>query len=195
MCWSGKVSDAGDTRDTGDGRVCRPSPLPFPEPPTVRVSASEAHDGILTLRCRAFGFYPRPIGVSWLKDGEVRDQDTEWGGIVPNSDSTYYTWAAIEARPEDRDRYQCRVDHASLPKPQLFASGESRGRGGRGAGWVRFPSSHPCPPQSRSPAWSPSWWPWPPPSWLSSPWSPESPSGGTAQVKRGRRGRGRPGTR
>ncbi|XP_064900201.1 class I histocompatibility antigen, F10 alpha chain [Columba livia] len=92
------------------------------EPPTVRVSASEAHDGILTLRCRAFGFYPRPIGVSWLKDGEVRDQDTEWGGIVPNSDGTYYTWAAIEARPEDRDRYQCRVDHASLPKPQLFAS-------------------------------------------------------------------------
>ncbi|MCC4760869.1 immunoglobulin domain-containing family protein [Streptococcus agalactiae] len=41
---------------------------------------------------------------------------------MPNSDGTYYTWAAIEARPEDRDRYQCRVDHASLPQPRLFAS-------------------------------------------------------------------------
>ncbi|XP_065715833.2 class I histocompatibility antigen, F10 alpha chain-like [Patagioenas fasciata] len=91
------------------------------EPPTVRVSATEAH-GFLTLHCHAFGFYPRPIDVSWLKDGEVREQDTEWGGIVPNSDGTYYTRASIEARPEDRDRYRCRVDHASLPEPQLFAS-------------------------------------------------------------------------
>ncbi|NXW82267.1 HA1F protein, partial [Alopecoenas beccarii] len=57
-----------------------------------------------------------------LKDGEVRDQDTEWGSIAPNSDGTYYTWASIEARPEDKDKYRCRVDHVSLPKPLIFAS-------------------------------------------------------------------------
>ncbi|XP_074875399.1 class I histocompatibility antigen, F10 alpha chain-like [Buteo buteo] len=90
------------------------------EPPVVRVSGKEAR-GILTLYCRAYGFYPRPIGVSWLKDGEVRDQETERGGIAPNSDGTYYTWASIEALPEEKDKYRCRVEHASLPEPGLFA--------------------------------------------------------------------------
>ncbi|XP_059690791.1 class I histocompatibility antigen, F10 alpha chain [Gavia stellata] len=89
------------------------------ERPTVRVSGREAH-GILTLHCRAYGFYPRPITVSWLKDGEVRDQDTEWGSIAPNSDGTYYAWASIDAHPEEKDKYQCRVEHASLPEPGLF---------------------------------------------------------------------------
>ncbi|XP_052630897.1 class I histocompatibility antigen, F10 alpha chain-like isoform X2 [Harpia harpyja] len=89
------------------------------EPPMVRVSGKEAH-GILTLYCRAYGFYPRPITVSWLKDGEVRDQETEWGSIAPNSDGTYYTWASIEALPEEKDKYRCRVEHASLPEPGLF---------------------------------------------------------------------------
>ncbi|KAM6107068.1 class I histocompatibility antigen, F10 alpha chain-like isoform 5-T5 [Phoenicopterus ruber ruber] len=90
------------------------------EPPAVRVSGKEAH-GFLTLYCRAYGFYPRPIIISWLKDGEVRDQETEWGSTVPNGDGTYYTWASIEARPEEKDKYRCRVEHASLPKPRLFA--------------------------------------------------------------------------
>ncbi|XP_049648946.1 class I histocompatibility antigen, F10 alpha chain-like isoform X4 [Accipiter gentilis] len=89
------------------------------EPPMVRVSGKEAH-GILTLYCRAYGFYPRPITVSWLKDGEFRDQETERGSIAPNSDGTYYTWASIEALPEEKDKYRCRVEHASLPEPGLF---------------------------------------------------------------------------
>ncbi|XP_061300306.1 LOW QUALITY PROTEIN: class I histocompatibility antigen, F10 alpha chain-like [Pezoporus flaviventris] len=89
-------------------------------PPTVRVSGKET-DGILTLTCRAHGFYPRPIVLSWLKDSEVRDQDTKWGSIAPNSDGTYYMWASIEASPRDKDRYRCQVEHASLLQPGLYA--------------------------------------------------------------------------
>lgn len=124
----------------GAGACAAPHRRPLPEPPTVRVSGIEAH-GSLTLRCRVYGFYPRPIAVSWLKDGEVRDQDTEWGSVAPNGDGTYYTWASIEARPEDKDKYRCRVDHASLPEPRLFASGETGGlgRAGRWAGLVPLP--------------------------------------------------------
>uniref|UniRef100_A0A8C6J953 Uncharacterized protein n=1 Tax=Melopsittacus undulatus TaxID=13146 RepID=A0A8C6J953_MELUD len=95
--------------------------------PTVRVSGKEQEDGILTLTCRAHGFYPRPIVLSWLKDGEVRDQDTQWGGLAPNSDGTYYTWASIEAHPGDKDRFRCRVEHASLLQPGLYALGEPWG--------------------------------------------------------------------
>ncbi|XP_030331222.1 class I histocompatibility antigen, F10 alpha chain-like [Strigops habroptila] len=91
------------------------------EPPVVRVSGKEEEDGILTLTCRAHGFYPRPISLSWLKDGEIRDQDTLWGSIAPNSDGTYYTWASIEANPRDKDRFRCQVEHASLLQPGLYA--------------------------------------------------------------------------
>ncbi|NWU46489.1 HA1F protein, partial [Dromas ardeola] len=56
-----------------------------------------------------------------LKDGEVRDQETEWGSVAPNSDGTYYTWASIEARPGEQDKYRCRVEHASLTEPRLYA--------------------------------------------------------------------------
>uniref|UniRef100_A0A8C3PSY9 Ig-like domain-containing protein n=1 Tax=Calidris pygmaea TaxID=425635 RepID=A0A8C3PSY9_9CHAR len=93
------------------------------ERPTVRVSGKEG-DGFLTLHCRAYGFYPRPISISWLKDGEVRDQETERGGTVPNSDGTYYTWVSIEANPGEKDKYRCRVEHASLPEAEVYAWGE-----------------------------------------------------------------------
>eukprot|EP00076_Gallus_gallus_P046108 XP_025011646.1 class I histocompatibility antigen, F10 alpha chain-like isoform X3 [Gallus gallus] len=90
------------------------------ERPEVRVWGKEAN-GILTLSCRAYGFYPRPIAISWMKDGMVRDQETHWGGIVPNSDGTYHASAAIDVLPEDGDKYRCRVEHASLPQPGLFS--------------------------------------------------------------------------
>ncbi|XP_072213926.1 class I histocompatibility antigen, F10 alpha chain-like [Excalfactoria chinensis] len=42
-------------------------------------------------------------------------------GIVPNSDGTYHTWVTIEAVPGDGDKYQCCVEHASLPQPGLYS--------------------------------------------------------------------------
>eukprot|EP00076_Gallus_gallus_P046110 XP_025011648.1 class I histocompatibility antigen, F10 alpha chain-like isoform X5 [Gallus gallus] len=95
------------------------------ERPEVRVWGKEAN-GILTLSCRAYGFYPRPIAISWMKDGMVRDQETHWGGIVPNSDGTYHASAAIDVLPEDGDKYRCRVEHASLPQPGLFSWGKEK---------------------------------------------------------------------
>ncbi|XP_027766914.1 class I histocompatibility antigen, F10 alpha chain-like, partial [Empidonax traillii] len=62
------------------------------EPPDVHVSGKEEH-GILTLSCHAYGFYPGIIGINWMKGDEIRDQETEWGGIVPNSDGTFHSWA------------------------------------------------------------------------------------------------------
>ncbi|XP_032061053.1 uncharacterized protein LOC116500245 isoform X1 [Aythya fuligula] len=90
------------------------------ERPEVRVSGMEA-DKILTLSCRAHGFYPRPISISWLKSGVVQEQETKRGSTVPNSDGTYHVWATIDVLPGDRDKYQCRVEHASLPQPGLFS--------------------------------------------------------------------------
>ncbi|XP_051628867.1 class I histocompatibility antigen, F10 alpha chain-like isoform X23 [Manacus candei] len=90
------------------------------EPPDVHLSGKEEH-GILTLSCRAYGFYPGMIGINWLKGDELRDQETEWGGIVPNSDGTFHSWARIEALPGEREQYRCRVEHAGMPEPGIFA--------------------------------------------------------------------------
>ncbi|XP_041876508.1 class I histocompatibility antigen, F10 alpha chain-like isoform X3 [Corvus kubaryi] len=89
------------------------------EAPSVHVSGKVEHK-ILTLSCRTYGFYPSTIAVSWMKGDEIRDQETEWGGIVPNSDGTFHTWARIEARPEEREQYRCRVEHPGMPEPGIF---------------------------------------------------------------------------
>ncbi|XP_071415745.1 class I histocompatibility antigen, F10 alpha chain-like [Pithys albifrons albifrons] len=90
------------------------------EPPDVHVSGKEEH-GILTLSCHAYGFYPGIIGISWMKGDEIRDQETEWGGVVPNSDGTFHSWARIEALPGEWEQYRCRVEHAGMPEPGIFA--------------------------------------------------------------------------
>uniref|UniRef100_A0A8C9NJG8 Ig-like domain-containing protein n=1 Tax=Serinus canaria TaxID=9135 RepID=A0A8C9NJG8_SERCA len=92
------------------------------EPPDVHVSGKEEH-GTLILSCHAYGFYPKTIAVSWMKGDETLDQETERGGIVPNSDGTFHTWARIEALPEEREQYRCRVEHPGMPEPGIFAWG------------------------------------------------------------------------
>ncbi|XP_071415850.1 class I histocompatibility antigen, F10 alpha chain-like isoform X2 [Pithys albifrons albifrons] len=93
--------------------------LEHKEPPDVHVSGKEEH-GILTLSCHAYGFYPGIIGISWMKGDEIWNQETEWGGVVPNSDGTFHSWARIEALPGEWEQYRCRVEHAGMPEPGIF---------------------------------------------------------------------------
>uniref|UniRef100_A0A8U8BY66 Uncharacterized protein n=1 Tax=Geospiza parvula TaxID=87175 RepID=A0A8U8BY66_GEOPR len=109
--------------------------LEHKEPPDVHVSGREEH-GTLILSCHAYGFYPNTIAVSWMKGGETLDQETEWGGIVPNSDGTFHTWARIEALPEEREQYRCRVEHPGMPEPGIF----SRHLAGISPWWSLCPS-------------------------------------------------------
>ncbi|NXD46497.1 HA1F protein, partial [Copsychus sechellarum] len=90
------------------------------EPPDVHVSGKEEY-GMVVLSCHAYGFYPNAIEVNWMKGDEIRDQETEWGEVVPNSDGTFHTWARIEARPEEREQYRCRVEHPGMLEPGIFA--------------------------------------------------------------------------
>ncbi|XP_062978066.1 major histocompatibility complex class I-related gene protein-like [Elgaria multicarinata webbii] len=91
------------------------------EPPAVTVGRTERYDSRETLVCRAHGFYPKEISVAWKKDGDAWVQETLRGGVVPNSDRTYHTWASTQIDPKDRSRYRCHVDHAGLPKPLVLA--------------------------------------------------------------------------
>ncbi|XP_067169897.1 class I histocompatibility antigen, F10 alpha chain-like isoform X2 [Apteryx mantelli] len=90
------------------------------ERPAVQVSGKESH-GLLILSCRAHGFYPRSIAINWLRKGRIQAQETKRGSTAPNSDGTYHAWASIEGLAVEKDEYQCRVEHASLPEPGLFS--------------------------------------------------------------------------
>ncbi|NWV23783.1 HA1F protein, partial [Origma solitaria] len=89
------------------------------EPPDVHVSGKVEH-GILTLSCHAFGFYPSTIEINWLKGNEVWDQETQWNGVVPNTDGTFHTRASIKAQPEEQEQYRCRVEHSGMLEPGIF---------------------------------------------------------------------------
>ncbi|XP_053154415.1 major histocompatibility complex class I-related gene protein-like isoform X2 [Hemicordylus capensis] len=139
------------------------------EPPVVKVLRKMDSNGLETLICRAYGFYPREIHATWKKDGEFLEQEPLRGDVVPNSDGTYHTWTGINIDPKDRAHYQCQVEHVGFPEPHLFAWKEpgerlSRGKKGlaffatlggqilgdeegiiiiRGALWIGLPSGSP----------------------------------------------------
>ncbi|CAM5072659.1 unnamed protein product [Natator depressus] len=89
--------------------------------PEVSVSHTDSPDGSITLCCHARGFYPCPIHVSWVRDGEDILAEKDSSGILPNADGTYYMQSSLEISPEQEDghRYACRVEHSSLPEPTL----------------------------------------------------------------------------
>ncbi|TFJ96039.1 Major histocompatibility complex class I-related protein [Platysternon megacephalum] len=87
------------------------------ERPAVRVTSRDAPGGPTTLSCRAHGFYPRDIAVSWLRNGGSREQETWRGGVLPNGDGTYPAWATVEIDPRERGLYRCHVEHESLAEP------------------------------------------------------------------------------
>ncbi|NXS26423.1 HA1F protein, partial [Pomatostomus ruficeps] len=94
--------------------------LEHKEAPHVHVSGKVEY-GILTLSCHAYRFYPSTIGISRMKGDGIQDQETQWGGIIHNSDGTFHTWARIEALPEEREQYQCWVEHPGMLESGIFA--------------------------------------------------------------------------
>ncbi|XP_077674124.1 class I histocompatibility antigen, F10 alpha chain-like isoform X2 [Eretmochelys imbricata] len=83
----------------------------------ARVSDRSSHDGLTTLSCKVSGFYPRDITVTWLKNGESRQQETYSEGILPSGDGTYQTWVTMEIDPKIKAHYSCHVEHESLVEP------------------------------------------------------------------------------
>ncbi|XP_049991115.1 major histocompatibility complex class I-related gene protein isoform X2 [Alexandromys fortis] len=84
------------------------------EPPVVRTSRKETFPGITTLFCRAHGFYPPEIFMTWMKNGEEIAQEVDHGGVLPSGDGTYQTWVSVDLNPQSKDIYSCHVEHCGL---------------------------------------------------------------------------------
>ncbi|CAM4658254.1 unnamed protein product [Caretta caretta] len=84
----------------------------------------------LLLVCRVTGFYPRPVRVAWLQDGEEVGPGGRLSssGILPNADLTYQLRSSLAVEPGDGHSYACRVEHSSLGGQNLLIPWE-QGRG------------------------------------------------------------------
>uniref|UniRef100_A0A8D2NPI1 Ig-like domain-containing protein n=1 Tax=Zosterops lateralis melanops TaxID=1220523 RepID=A0A8D2NPI1_ZOSLA len=76
----------------------------------------------LLLVCHVTGFYPRPISVAWLRDGQEVPPGPalNTSPILPNADLTYQLRSVLAVAPRDGHSYVCRVRHQSLGTRSLL---------------------------------------------------------------------------
>ncbi|KAM6197518.1 antigen-presenting glycoprotein CD1d-like [Sarcoramphus papa] len=92
------------------------------ELPVATVFARSPSPTQLLLVCRVTGFYPRPISVAWLRDGQEVPPGPalNTSAILPNADLTYQLRSVLAVAPRDGHSYACRVRHRSLGTRSLL---------------------------------------------------------------------------
>ncbi|EOA98118.1 T-cell surface glycoprotein CD1e, partial [Anas platyrhynchos] len=92
------------------------------EPPVATVFAHMRDPAQLLLVCHVTGFYPRPISVAWLRDGQEVSPGPglNTSTILPNADLTYQLRSTLIVAPDDGHTYACRVRHCSLGTHSLL---------------------------------------------------------------------------
>ncbi|NXS34178.1 CD1B1 protein, partial [Pomatostomus ruficeps] len=92
------------------------------ELPVATVFARTPSLDQLLLVCHVTGFYPRPISVAWLRDGQEVPPGPalNTSTILPNADLTYQLRSVLAVAPRDGHSYVCRVRHRSLGTRSLL---------------------------------------------------------------------------
>ncbi|NWT01594.1 CD1B2 protein, partial [Mionectes macconnelli] len=92
------------------------------ELPVATVFARTPSPQQLLLVCHVTAFYPRPISVAWLRDGQEVPPGPELNTtpILPNADLTYQLCSILAVAPQDGHSYVCRVRHRSLGTRSLL---------------------------------------------------------------------------
>ncbi|NXG22826.1 CD1E protein, partial [Grallaria varia] len=92
------------------------------EVPVATVFARTPSPQQLLLVCHVTAFYPRPISVAWLRDGQEvpAGPALNTSTILPNADLTYQLRSVLAVAPRDGHSYACRVRHRSLGTRSLL---------------------------------------------------------------------------
>ncbi|XP_051649284.1 antigen-presenting glycoprotein CD1d-like [Manacus candei] len=92
------------------------------ELPVATVFARTPSPHQLLLVCHVTAFYPQPISVAWLRDGQEVPPGPQLNTspILPNADLTYQLSSVLAVAPQDGHSYACRVRHRSLGTRSLL---------------------------------------------------------------------------
>lgn len=95
--------------------------------PSVRVRSVDAtgskHPGMLV--CSVFGFYPKLIQVTWLRNGKEVTSDVTSTEELSNGNWLYQMHSYLEFTPTPGEKITCMVEHASLMEPKFYEWGKS----------------------------------------------------------------------
>ncbi|KAM9446976.1 DLA class I histocompatibility antigen, A9/A9 alpha chain-like isoform 1-T1 [Clarias gariepinus] len=82
--------------------------------------------------CHATGFFPKPLNITWQKDGEDVGEDVELRETLPNQDGSFQKRSILKVPAEELQKhtYTCVVQHSSLEKELV----REVPKGGRSAG-------------------------------------------------------------
>ncbi|XP_023118358.2 H-2 class II histocompatibility antigen, E-S beta chain-like [Amphiprion ocellaris] len=96
--------------------------LTKPVEPTVKLrlveTADSRHPSMLV--CSAYGFYPKLIRVSWLRDGKETTTDVTSTDELSNGNWLYQIHSYLEFTPKPGEKISCRVEHTSSMEPKLY---------------------------------------------------------------------------
>lgn len=95
--------------------------LTKPVKPTVKLQLVETdsrHPSMLV--CSAYGFYPKLIRVSWLRDGKETTTNVTSTKELSNGNWLYQIHSYLEFTPKPGEKISCRVEHASLMEPRVY---------------------------------------------------------------------------
>ncbi|XP_014305234.1 DLA class II histocompatibility antigen, DR-1 beta chain-like [Myotis lucifugus] len=110
---------AGVDRCRAAYRVSEGFLVPRQTKPTVTVYPAKTqhlqHHSLLV--CSMNGFYPGPIEVRWLRNGQEEEAGVMSTGLIRNGDWTFQTLVMLETVPRSGEVYTCQVRHPSSTSP------------------------------------------------------------------------------
>ncbi|XP_043085068.1 rano class II histocompatibility antigen, A beta chain-like [Puntigrus tetrazona] len=92
------------------------------ERPEVRLTSVMPGDSThpALVKCSVYDFYPPPIKVYWLKDGEEVTSDVTSTEELPNGDWYHQIHSVLEYTPKSAENISCVVEHASFTRPMIY---------------------------------------------------------------------------
>ncbi|XP_045078028.1 major histocompatibility complex class I-related gene protein [Coregonus clupeaformis] len=91
-------------------------------PPKVHAFAKKAKiAGHIRLTCMATGFLPKDVVMHIKKNGVqlTKHDGVQSDGVLPNDDDTYQIRMSVQIPEDDKETYECYVNHAMLKEPDV----------------------------------------------------------------------------
>ncbi|XP_062398420.1 rano class II histocompatibility antigen, A beta chain-like isoform X2 [Sardina pilchardus] len=84
----------------------------------LRLTRSSSGGQPAVLMCSAYSFYPKPIRMTWYRDGQEVTGDVVFSEELADGDWYYQMHSHLEFTPKSGEKISCVVEHSSLKEPK-----------------------------------------------------------------------------